>query len=89
VFTTEFGELCDPATLCVRSRWRSGGPPRCRAAHSAPLGGLGAAVQRCATQGGVRHARHASASITGDVYGHDYPDGSRRAVDTLSACLDA
>jgi site-specific recombinase XerD len=32
---------------------------------------------------------HASISITGDVYGHVSPDVSRRAVDTLSAGLDA
>jgi integrase len=91
VFTTEFGEPCDPRNALRALK---------TAAATASLPGVGlhtlrhSAASVMLTNGVPLKVvsdvlGHASIAITGDVYGHVSPEVSRGALDVLSAGLDA
>jgi integrase len=90
VFTTEFGEPCDPRNALRALKV---------AAASAGLPGAGLhTLRQSAASVMLTHGvplkvvseilGHSSIAITGDVYGHVAPDVSRDAVAILGAVLD-
>lgn len=91
VFTTEFGEPCDPRNALRALKV---------AAERAGLPGVGLHTLRHSAasvmlSNGVPLKvvsdvlGHASIAITGDVYGHVSPEVSRQALEALSAALNA
>jgi integrase len=90
VFTTEFGEPCDPrnAFLALRAAARKAGLPH------AGLHALGHSAASVMLTRGVPLEvvsdvlGRSSIAITGDTYGHVSPDVARRAMDTLGDAFD-
>lgn len=91
VFTTEFGEPCDPRNALRALKV---------AATSAGLAGVGLHTLRHSAASMMLSAGvplkvvsellgHSGISITADVYGHVSPDVSRSAVEALSAALSS
>jgi integrase len=89
VFTTEFGEPCDPrnAFRALKVAADRAGPPNAglhTLRHSAASVMLTHGVPLKVVS---EILGHSSIAITGDVYGHVAPDVSREAVATLGAVL--
>lgn len=89
VFTTEFGEPCDPRNALRALKV---------AATTAELGNVGLHTLRHSAASVMLSAGvplkgvfdllgHSGISVTADVYGHVSPDVSRSAVDVLGAAL--
>jgi len=90
VFTTEFGEPCDPrnALRAFKVAARRAGLPASVGLHT-----LRHSAASLMMAGGVPlkivsdMLGHSSVAITGDIYGHVAPDVSREAVAKLAAAL--
>ncbi|MGY1606786.1 MULTISPECIES: tyrosine-type recombinase/integrase [unclassified Geodermatophilus] len=90
MFTTEFGEPCDPrnAFRALRVAATKAGLPR------AGLHTLRHSAASVLLTGGVplkvvfEILGHSSIAITGDIYGHVSPDVARQAMDLLGDDLD-
>jgi integrase len=90
VFTTEFGEPCDPrnAFRALRVAATKAGLPK------AGLHTLRHSAASVLLTGGVplkvvsEILGHSSIAITGDIYGHVSPDVARQAMDLLGDALD-
>jgi integrase len=90
VFTTEFGEPCDPrnALRALRAAATRAGLPR------AGLHTLRHSAASVMLNGGVplkvvsEILGHSSIAITGDIYGHVSPDVAREAMNVLGDTLD-
>jgi len=90
VFTTEFGEPCDPrnAFRALRAAATKAGLPH------AGLHTLRHSAASVMISGGVplkvvsEILGHSSIAITGDIYGHVSPDVARQAIDMLGDALD-
>jgi integrase len=90
VFTTEFGEPCDPrnAFRALRAAATKAGLPHARLhtlRHSAASVMLTRGVPRKVVSDILGHS---SIAITGDIYGHVSPDVARQAMDTLGDAFD-
>ena len=89
VFTTEFGEPCDPrnALRALRAAATRAGLPRAglRTPRSAASVMLNAGVPLKVVS---EIPGHSSIAITGDIYGHVSPDVSREAMDLLGHSLE-
>jgi integrase len=90
VFTTEFGEPCDPrnALRALRAVATRAGLPRAglhTLRHSAASVMLNAGVPLKVVS---EILGHSSIAITGDIYGHVSPDVSREAMDLLGDALE-
>jgi integrase len=90
VFTTEFGEPCDPrnALRALKAAAGRGGLPPVglhTLRHSAASVMLSNGVPLKVVSDMLGHS---SIAITGDIYGHVSPDVSRDAVSRLSAALN-
>jgi integrase len=90
VFTTEFGEPCDPrnALRAFKAAAKRAGLPTSVGLHT-----LRHSAASLMMAGGVPlkivsdMLGHSSVAITGDIYGHVAPDVSREAVAKLAAAL--
>lgn len=90
MFTTEFGEPCDPrnAFRALRVAATKAGLPH------AGLHTLRHSAASVMITGGVplkvvsEVLGHSSIAITGDIYGHVSPDVARQAMDLLGNTLD-
>jgi integrase len=90
VFTTEFGEPCDPRNTfrALRVAATKAGLPH------AGLHTLRHSAASVMISGGVplkvvsETLGHSSIAITGDIYGHVSPDVARQAVDLLGDAPD-
>lgn len=90
MFTTEFGEPCDPrnAFRALRVAATKAGLPH------AGLHTLRHSAASVMITGGVplkvvsEVLGHSSIAITGDIYGHVTPDVARQAMDLLGNTLD-
>ncbi len=85
VFTTEFGEPCDPrnAFRALRVAAMKAGLHTLR--HSAASVMLTRGVPLKVVSDILGHS---SIAITGDIYGHVSPDVARQAMDTLGDAFD-
>ncbi len=90
MFTTEFGEPCDPrnAFRALSMAATKAGLPH------AGLHTLRPSAASVLLTGGAplkvvsEILGHSSIAITGDIYGHVSPDVARQAMDTLGDALD-
>jgi integrase len=90
VFTTEFGEPCDPrnAFRALRVAAMKAGLPHAglhTLRHSAASVMLTRGVPLKVVSDILGHS---SIAITGDIYGHVSPDVARQAMDTLGDAFD-
>jgi integrase len=90
VFTTEFGEPCDPrnAFRALRAAATKAGLPHAglhTLRHSAASVMLTRGVPLKVVSDILGHS---SIAITGDIYGHVFPDVARQAMDTLGDAFD-
>ncbi len=90
VFTTEFGEPCDPrnAFRALRVAVTKAGLPQAglhTLRHSAASVMLSSGVPLKVVS---EILGHSSIAITGDIYGHVSPDVARQAMSTLGEAFD-
>ncbi len=89
VFTTEFGDPCDPrnAFRALRAAATKAGLPHA-GLHTLRHSAAGVMLTRGVPLKVVSDILgHSSIAITGDVYGHVAPDVSRGAMDVLGAAF--